>query len=351
MSTPIKSLIACGTKLWLDSIDPEIVESSRAMGATGATSNPTIISELLRSGRFDDQILGFMSEGYDNSEQLSWHMADLLVRNAESVFLPVWEESHGDDGYVSFELDPLLEHPELGLSHAERVGRYIQLGEHWCEGHDNRLIKVPATPAGLDSLEELVAFGVGVNVTLIFTPRQYRLAREAVWRGAQRRASFDRFKSVYSVFVSRIDVYTQAHVPQLSPAAQGLVGVVIAKRIWAENRDFWYNKNLPRKQEIVFASTETKIPGDPPWKYVQAFAGDDIETNTPATNDAVEQSGLTFDRQVHQLPAAEVLAEIDEKIDFERLEQDLIEEGIVKFSNSQKSLLEEIGKRRMVVAG
>jgi transaldolase len=351
MSTPLKSLIACGTKLWLDSIDPELVESSRAMGATGATSNPTIISELLRSGKFDDQILRFMSEGFDDSEQLAWHMADLLVRSAESVFRPVWEQSHGDDGYASFELDPLLEDPELGPSHVDRVGRYIQLGEHWSEGHDNRLIKVPATPAGLEALEELVAFGVDVNVTLIFTLRQYRLARQAVWRGAQRRASFDRFKCVYSVFISRIDAYTHKHAPQLSPAAQGLVGIVTGKRIWAENREYWHDKNLPLKQEIVFASTGTKTPGDPPWKYVEAFAGDDIETNPPATNDAVEQSGLTFRRQVHQLPAAEVLAEIDEKVDFEQLERDLMEEGILKFSNSQKTLLDEIAKRRVAVAG
>jgi transaldolase len=165
---------------------------------------------------------------------------------------------------VSFELDPLLEDPELGPSHVERVGRYIQLGEQWSAGHDNRLIKVPATSAGMEALEELVAYGVGVNVTLIFTLRQYRLARQAVWRGAQRRASFDRFKSVYSVFVSRIDAYTRQHVPQLSPAAQGLVGIVTGKRIWAENRDFWHDKNLPLRQEIVFASTGTKIAGDPP---------------------------------------------------------------------------------------
>jgi transaldolase len=349
MSTPLASLIACGTKLWLDSIDPQLVDTYRSQGASGATSNPIIISDLLHSGRFDDQILSLMSEGFDDDEQLAWHMADLLVRDAQSVFLPVWLETGGDDGYVSFELDPLLEDPEFGPSHEERVRKYIELGEQWSTAHDNRLIKVPATPAGLDALEELVAFGVSVNVTLIFTPRQYRLAREAVWRGAQRRSSFDRFKSVYSIFVSRIDAYTQKHVPQLSPAAQGLVGIVNAKRIWTENRDFWFDKHLPLKQEIVFASTGTKIPGDPPWKYVQAFAGGDILTNPPATNDAVQRSGLTFDQQVDQLPPEEVVAEIDDEVDFEQLERLLMEEGIIKFSNPQKSLLGTIAERRAVV--
>jgi transaldolase len=349
MSTPLESLVACGTKLWLDSIDPQLVESSRALGATGATSNPVIISELLQSGRFDDRIPGLMTEGFDDDEQLAWHMADQLVREAQAVFLPVWRKTRGDDGYVSFELDPLLEDPEFGPPHDERVRRYIQLAERWSAGHDNRLIKVPATPAGLESLEELVAFGVCVNVTLIFTPRQYRAAREAVWRGAQRRASFRRFKSVYSIFVSRVDAYTQTHVPQLSPTAQGLVGIVNAKRIWAENRHFWQDKQLPLKQEIVFASTGTKRAGDPPWKYVQAFAGSDIETNPPATNEAVQRSGLSFDRQVDQLPSEEVLTEIDERVDLEQLERVLMDEGIIKFSNPQKSLLRTIAGRRAVV--
>jgi hypothetical protein len=87
-----------------------------------------------------------------------------------------------------------------------------------------------------------------------------------------------------------------------------------------------------------------------PWKYIQAFAGGDIEANPPATNDAVQQSGLTFDRQVHQLPPQEVLAEIDEKVDFEQLERFLMDEGIVKFSDPQRTLLEAIAERRAVVA-
>ena len=84
---------------------------------------------------------------------------------------------------MSFEVDPLLEDPALNLAHSKRVGEYVRLGREWSAGHRNRMIKVPATPAGLDALEELVAADVTVNVTLIFTSRQYRLARDAVWRG------------------------------------------------------------------------------------------------------------------------------------------------------------------------
>src|SRR5690606_13166723 len=122
----------------------------------------------------------------------------------------------------------------------------------------------------------LVASGVTVNVTLTFSERQYEAARDAVWRGAQRRDSLEDFKSVYSIFISRIDVYTEEHVPQLSPAAQGQVGIVNAKRIWQMNQQFWADKNLPLQQEIIFASTGTKKPEDPADKYVTAMAGADI---------------------------------------------------------------------------
>lgn len=350
MASPLRSLISTGTKLWLDSIDPELVRSNRALGATGATSNPIIIADLLKTGRFDAQIEALIAEGR-NDEAIAWEMTDRLVRQAQEVFLPVWNESSGNDGYVSFELDPLLEDPAAGPPHAERVAKYIELGKKWAAGHQNRMIKVPATPAGLDCLEELAAAGTTLNVTLIFSDRQYQTARDAVWRGAQRRkAGLGGFKSVYSIFVSRLDVYTEQAVPQLSPAAQGQVGIVNAKRIWRENQAFWADKKLPLQQEMIFASTGTKKKDDPPWKYVAAFAGSDIETNPPSTNDAVEKSGQSFTRQVDELPAPEVLAEIDRLVDMRKLEETLMREGIQKFADPQKALLKLIAEKRGALA-
>src|SRR5688572_10904680 len=176
--TPLKSLIAAGTKLWLDSIDPDLVRENRAEGATGATSNPVIVSDLIRTGRFDESIHTLLDKGLTD-DQVAWELTDQLVKQAQQVFLPVWEQTKGNDGYVSFELDPLLEDPQLNLPHAERVRRYVELGKKWSAGHKNRMIKVPATPAGLDALEALCAAGITLNVTLVFTPRQYHAAREA----------------------------------------------------------------------------------------------------------------------------------------------------------------------------
>jgi transaldolase len=338
-------LITCGTKLWLDSIDPDLVVSNRAWGATGATSNPIIVSDLIKTGRFDDALGRFMREGL-NDEDVAWKLTDMLVRQAQEVFRPVWEATHGNNGYVSFELDPLLEDPGLNMPPAERTQRYIALGKHWSAGHQNRMIKVPATPAGLAALEELCAAGVTLNVTLVFSERQYIAARDAMWRGAQRRSSRTLFKSVYSIFVSRLDVYTGKRVPQLSPRAQGMVGIVNAKRIWHLNQRFWTDKNLPLQQEMIFASTGTKKKQDDPVKYVEAFAGSDIETNPPATNDAVQASGRTFTRQADKLPPDDVLAEIDRLVDMQKLEATLMEEGIKKFADPQKDLLALIAKKR-----
>jgi transaldolase len=350
MASPLQSLIATGTKLWLDSVDPELVRTNRALGATGATSNPIILSDLIQSGRFDEQLEGLLAKGASDDEA-AWQLTNSLVNAAQEVFLPVWKSTRGDDGYVSFELDPLLEDASCSLSHNERVARYIELGKKWSTGHQNRMIKVPATPAGLGALEELAAAGVTLNVTLIFTTRQYEAARDAIWRGAQRLKSLERFKSVYSIFISRVDVYTEKAVPGLSTAAQGQVGIVGAKRIWQVSQQFWNTRPTPLRQEIVFASTGTKKPEDSPWKYVIALAGTDIQTNPPATNKAVEGSGLTFRRTVDQMPAREVLAEIDAKVDVPKMEAQLMSEGLAKFADPQKALLKLLaGKRQSLVA-
>ncbi len=350
MTTPLQSLIACGTKVWLDSIDPDLVARDRALGATGATSNPIIIADLIKTGRFNDDLSRLLGQGLTDSD-IAWQMTDLLVRRAQQVFLPVWKETRGDDGYVSFELDPLLEDPDAGIPDAERTRHYIELGKQWSAGHQNRMIKTPATPAGLAALEELAAAGVTLNVTLIFTPRQYVAARDAIWRGAQRCGKLPSLKSVYSIFVSRIDVYTEKHVPDLSPRAQGEVGIVNAKRIWQMNQKFWADKKVPLKQEMIFASTGTKKPEDKPWKYVEAFAGSDIETNPPQTNDAVQRSGMTFTRQVDRLPPQEVLDEIERKVEWRKLEDVLMAEGVKKFADPQKALLAQIAAKRKELGG
>ena len=343
--TPLQSLVACGTKLWLDSVDPDEIAFNRTHGATGATSNPIIIADLISSGRFDDQLRRLLREEKDDAI-VAWRLTDELVRQAQTTFESVWQKTEGDDGWVSFEVDPLIEDAAQGLSVEEKKRRYIEEGLRWSAGQTNRLIKVPATDGGLAALEELVAAGVSVNVTLLFTDRQYTLARDACWRGLQRCPQAVRVKTVYSIFVSRIDVYTEKYCPHLSPAAQGQVGIVNAKLLWRKNKAFWADKGLKLRHEIVFASTGVKKPGDVPWKYVEALAGDDIQTNPPATNRAVHHSGLLFTRKIDELPPQEVLDEIAAQVNPTHLESVLMSEGIAKFADPHKALLQLIARKR-----
>src|SRR4029453_11786960 len=130
MASPLQSLIACGTKLWLDSIDPELVRSNRALGATGATSNPIIIADLIKTGRFDADLGVLLKKGLSDDD-IAWQLTDQLVRHAQEVFASAWQATKEKDAYVGFERAPLLEDPGLNMPLAERPRRYIELGKKW----------------------------------------------------------------------------------------------------------------------------------------------------------------------------------------------------------------------------
>jgi transaldolase len=130
------------------------------------------------------------------------------------------------------------------------------------------------------------------------------------------------------------------------------VGIVNVKRIWRENQEFWAGRETPLAQEIIFASTGTKKPDDPPDKYVTALAGSGIMTNPPATNAAVGQMpGKTFTRQVDRMPPGTVLREIDQKVDFAIMEAVLMEEGLKKFADPQRKLLTLIREKQAALSG
>lgn len=349
MATGIQSLIDSGTKVWLDSVDPDEVKKNKAIGITGATSNPIIIAGLLASGRFDEVMSKHITADITD-ETLAWKMTDHLVRNAQEAFHDVWQQTKGDDGWVSFELDPLLEDVDNPTPHDQAVAKYIELGKQWSAGHDNRMIKVPATPAGLDALEELAAAGITLNVTLIFSQRQYVAARDAVWKGRQRFGKLESFKSVYSIFVSRVDVYTEKKLPDLSDKLQGRVGVLNAKQIGIANEKFWADKNLPLKQEMIFASTGKKLDWQDEDYYIAELSGSDIQTNPPGTNAAIQKLGKRYQAVSRTLPEQAVIDEYEQKVDIQALEDTLMAEGTEKFAEPQKKLIQTIARKRAQLA-
>ncbi|MEE9403579.1 MAG: transaldolase family protein [Algisphaera sp.] len=350
MSTGLQSLIQSGTRVWLDSVDPQAVAENKKQGVTGATSNPAIIAGLINSGDFDGDLQTLIKAGETNDEALAWAITDHLVKGAQDQFHDVWKTSEGNDGWVSFELDPLLEdvgHPD---SVAQRAATYVALGKQWAAGHDNRMIKVPATEAGLAALEELAAAGITLNVTLIFTQRQYEAARDAVWRGRQAFGQLDTFKSVYSIFVSRVDVYTEQQCPNLSDELQGQVGILNAKLIGLDNQAFWESKGLKLDQEMIFASTGTKKPEQPKDFYVDALAGSDIQTNPPATNAALDNIARSYEATSRTLPGDTLVNELKTQVDMTKLEDTLMSEGTAKFADPHKKLIAALAEKRIALA-
>ena len=298
-------LIESGTRLWLEGVEPSMVVRHRGLGATGAVSD-------LTGGPVPSVDA---PERPDGSGRVTWAVADFLATEAERTFLPVWNRTDGDDGYVSVSPVSAAEAAAVPSGRATRL--YVELGGLWAAGHPNRLIAVPATPAGLAALEDLAARGVNLNVTWVVTPRQYELARDAVWRGAQRRPDRGRaLKCVFSVPVAPVDAYVDRHVPGLSAEARGQVGLVNAKRLHRLNADAWADlgRRLRHRQEIVFTHTAATRPGDAADRYVAALAGSGIQANPAAMIEAVNQLPHDYLRQVDQLPAPAVLAEIDVKV-------------------------------------
>ena len=140
----LKSLIATGTKLWLDSVDPAEVQKNFAIGATGATSNPIIISDIIKAGQCDPLIQQLIAAGVAD-EPIAWQVTDRLVSDAQKVFRPIWDKTKGNDGYVSFELDPTSPFEPIGASDCgdlwrDQLARILEREHqaHWIRGDSER---------------------------------------------------------------------------------------------------------------------------------------------------------------------------------------------------------------------
>ena len=243
--TPLQSLVADRHQALARLGRPRPSQATnRVSGATGATSNPIIISDLIKTGRFDADMKAFFDAGPRRRGRRLGHDRPAREGGAGRVHR-VWNDTKGNDGWVSFELDPLLEDGADEEHRRADQREYIELGKKWSAGHKNRMIKVPATPGGLGALEELAAAGVTLNVTLIFSERQYNARpRRGLARRAAAQRQGEREDRLQHLRQPGGRVHREAR-PDLSPAAQGQVGIVNAKRIWKLNQEFWADKGLP----------------------------------------------------------------------------------------------------------
>lgn len=360
--SPIARLNELGQSPWYDNVNREFVtggELARMMsldGLRGGTSNPTIFEKAIGSGdSYDRQLRRLGAEGRD-ARELYWELLGTDVDMAADALEPVFQEQQGGDGFVSIELDPDLARDTDGsVEQAEWLFSRLR--------RPNVMVKVPGTREGLPAVEELVARGRSVNVTLIFSLRRYDEVVEAYLRGLERLADaggdLSRVASVASFFVSRVDAETDRRLPEGhelrggAAVANAKLAYELFRRRFAGERWQLLESRGARVQRPLWASTSTKDPAYSDTLYVDELVGRDTVTTladasvealrdhgdprADAVEDGVDEARALFDR----------LAE--EGVDFDDVTRFLEEDGVKQFSASFHDALATIERKRAEV--
>ena len=266
-----------GQSLWIDNITRRMLDNGVVQryidrySVTGLTSNPSIFDKAIASGDYNDAIREKAAEGLDG-EALFFELAIEDLQRAADLFLPIHERTHGIDGWCSLEVSP-----ELAYNTEKTVAAAKDLHER--AGRRNLFIKIPGTEEGLPAIEEAIASGVPVNVTLLFDEAHYRAAADAYMKGIERRVAHNQdpfVGSVASVFISRWDSSVSDSVPEELKNDLGLAVGLDVYRAYRELKasDRWLRlENAGAKmQRLLWASTGTKDPNAPDTLYVHGLA-------------------------------------------------------------------------------
>ncbi|MBI5569193.1 MAG: bifunctional transaldolase/phosoglucose isomerase [Desulfomonile tiedjei] len=367
MANPLNGIAALGQSVWYDNLGRELVRSGELQrlieedGITGVTSNPTIFERSISNERVYDHDIHLLVDTGLAVEGIYEALAVADIREAADLLLPVYKRTSGEDGYVSLEVSPHLAYDTAGT--VEQARRLFGLVDR-----RNLLIKVPGTPQGIDAVRELIAHGVNVNVTLIFSVEQYRDAADAYVEGLERWIADDgdprHVASVASFFVSRLDTAIDRMLkdmadPERKTAARNLVGkaaIANAKIAYTLYREVVHGERFAdlsakgaRPQRIVWASTSTKDADFPDIYYVEALIGPETVNTIPtATLNAYRNHGRPATRLQQDLDRArEVFPSLaDLGIDMEEVTDTLLFDGVKAFAESYDLLLDGIAKKR-----
>jgi transaldolase len=271
-----EQLYDLGQSIWLDNITREMLDSGQLQtyveeySVTGLTSNPSIFDKAIASGGYDEAIREKSATGIDH-EALFFELAIEDLQRAADRFRPIHARTAGLDGWVSLEVSPLLAYDtEATVKVAKEL--------HQRAARPNLLIKIPGTAQGLPAIEEAIAAGVPVNVTLLFSADQYRAAAEAFMRGVERRIEAGQnpiVGSVASVFMSRWDVAVQDQIPERLRDRLALAAGFQVYRAYRElmDSDRWQRleNSGARMQRLLWASTSTKDPSAPDDLYLHSL--------------------------------------------------------------------------------
>jgi len=339
-----------GQSLWLDNITRGMLESGKIQryidkySVTGLTSNPSIFDAAIASGDYDDAVRDLAARGQDG-EELFFELAIEDLRRAADLFLGIHERTSGVDGWVSLEISPLLAHDTEGSVAAAKA-------LHERAGRSNLFVKIPGTAAGLPAIEQCVAEGIPVNVTLLFSADHYRGAADAYLRGIERRVAEGLdpvVGSVASVFMSRWDVAVADVAPTELRDRLGLTVGLDIYRAYRQTLDSERWQRLAnggaRPQRLLWASTKTKDPDAPDTLYVHGLAAPlTINTMPGATLEAFFDHGELGDSlpadggDVDEMKAAFAAAGVDT----EALAAKLQSEGANAFVDAWHDLLARI---------
>ncbi|HET6643543.1 MAG TPA: transaldolase [Gaiellaceae bacterium] len=357
----LHQLSELGQSVWIDSLSREWLRTGELKqmmdedAVVGVTSNPTIFQKAMSEGGwYDDQLRDVLAED-DDLKEIFLRLAFDDITEACDLFLPVWQETQGVDGRVSLEVDPHLANDTEGT--IEEAQRF-----HETVDRPNLYVKIPATKEGLPAIEEMIARGKSINVTLIFSLQRYAEVAEAYIRGLERLAEaggdLRDTLSVASFFVSRVDTETDKRLDAIGGAdhLKGRLAIANAKLAYQRYKEIFSGPRWEalaargaRPQRCLWASTSTKNPSYRDVMYVEELIGaETVNTMPRETIEAFQDHGVVRPTLEGGLDEArrlfDELARIE--IDYDDVTRVLEEEGVQKFADSFDELLEGIAAKR-----
>jgi len=364
--TVMHELCEIGQSIWLDNINRSMIDSGKLkelinQGLRGMTSNPTIFDKAISASTDYDEAISQLSNGDKTTFQIYDDLTVKDIQDAADIFLPVYEESEGLDGYVSLEINP-----HLAFNTTETIEEGKRL--HQKVNRPNVMYKVPATNEGFKAIEEFISSGFNVNVTLIFSLEQYSKTAQAYMNGIksllENGGDPRKVRSVASVFVSRIDNTIDALLEEKESKEQeeniknelcslkGKAAVANSRLIYKEYQGILASEEFKalwekgaNVQRVLWGSTGTKNPAYSDIKYITELIGKNTVNTVPdATLDAFLDHGEAKEILAADAGDAQVIIENLRKfdIDINTVCAKLLADGVVSFEKSFDSLLNSI---------
>jgi transaldolase len=355
----LQKLAKLGQAIWLDYISRSFVESGELQrlvdqGLRGVTSNPSIFEKAIAGSKDYDEELRRLVYEAKTVEEIYESLVIDDIRRAADVLLPVHEETNGLDGFVSLEVNPNLAHDtESTIKEARRLFAALE--------RSNVMIKVPATPAGIPAIKTLIGECVNVNITLIFSLRQYEAVATAYIAGLEKLASSGgdvaKVGSVASFFISRVDTAVDNALQKAGDTQmQGKIAVDQAKVAYARFKEIFSGEKWERLaarggrvQRPLWASTSTKNPVYPDTLYVDNLIGlNTVNTLPPTTLDAFLDHGNVATTLGSDVEGARSrIAKLGLlSIDLDTITKQVLEDGVKSFAKSFDALLTSIAEKR-----